>query len=127
MRNSKTCYISPKQLLQEGTDYNDNDVNNLTPAALSYLRYLVNMERLDMWRCSVTRSVLLTNKPAATAKQTAQEAEDSQEVDASKHDEDYKTTDKVKIYEKYPLTAEAIIETEWKVIMKLPAKQRTLL
>ena len=49
----------------------------------------------------------------ATAKQTAQEAEDSQEVDASKKDEDYKTTDgKVKIYEKYPLTAEAIIETE---------------
>ena len=76
----------------------------------------------------VSRSVQLTNKPAATAKQTAQEAEDSQEVDASKKDEDYKTTDgKVKIYEKYPLTAEAIIETEWKVIMKLPAKQRTLL
>ena len=112
MRNSKTCYISPKQLLQEGTDYNDNDVNNLTPAALSHLRNLVNMEELNMYWCYVTRSVLLTNKPAATAKQTAQEEEDSQEVDASKNDEDYKTTDKVKIYEKYPFTAEAIIETE---------------
>ncbi len=33
----------------------------------------------------VSRSVQLTNKPAATAKQTAQEAEDSQKVDASKN------------------------------------------
>ena len=77
--------MQKKQLLQEETDFNDNDVNNLTPAALSYLRYLVNMEKLNMYWGYVSRSVQLTNKPAATAKQTAQEAEDSQEVDASKN------------------------------------------